>query len=47
VLDGCDLVTAGALPLAFDTLHLALVHRALLKAGQVSFLPRAVISSFL
>ncbi|EES12890.1 hypothetical protein BDA96_06G243400 [Sorghum bicolor] len=35
VPDGCDLVTAGALPVAFGTSHLALVHRAQLKAGQV------------
>lgn len=35
VPDGCDLVAAGALPVAFGTSHLALVHRAELKAGQV------------
>ena len=35
VPDGCDLVAAGALPVAFGTSHLALVHRAKLKAGQV------------
>jgi len=35
VPDGCDLVAAGALPVAFGTSHLALVHRAQLKAGQV------------
>jgi len=44
VPDGCDLVAAGALPVAFGTSHLALVHRAQLKAGQVSFLPCDVIS---
>jgi hypothetical protein len=43
VPDGCDLAAAGALPVAFGTSHLALVHRAQLKAGQVSFLPCAVI----
>ncbi|KAI0531350.1 hypothetical protein KFK09_000903 [Dendrobium nobile] len=32
---GCDLVDAGALPVAFGTSHVALVHRAQLKAGQV------------
>jgi len=37
VPDGCDLVAAGALPVAFGTSHLALVHRAKLKAGQVPF----------
>ncbi|EMS51842.1 Quinone oxidoreductase-like protein 2 [Triticum urartu] len=35
VPDGCDLVAAGALPVAFGTSHLALAHRAQLKAGQV------------
>ncbi|KAK1694126.1 hypothetical protein QYE76_010823 [Lolium multiflorum] len=35
VPDGCDLVAAGALPVAFGTSHLALVHRAQLKSGQV------------
>ncbi|TVU18701.1 hypothetical protein EJB05_34812 [Eragrostis curvula] len=35
VPDGCDLVAAGALPVAFGTSHVALVHRAQLKAGQV------------
>jgi hypothetical protein len=35
VPDGCDLVAAGALPAAFGTSHLALVHRAQLKCGQV------------
>ncbi|KAK8928321.1 hypothetical protein KSP39_PZI017635 [Platanthera zijinensis] len=35
VPDGCDLVEAGALPVAFGTSHVALVHRAQLKAGQV------------
>jgi NADPH:quinone reductase len=37
VPEGCDLVTAGALPVAFGTSHLGLVHRAQLKAGQVGF----------
>ncbi|KAL6620016.1 hypothetical protein ACP70R_031917 [Stipagrostis hirtigluma subsp. patula] len=35
VPDGCDLVAAGALPVAFGTSHLGLVHRAQLKSGQV------------
>lgn len=35
VPDGCDLVAAGALPVAFRTSHVALVHRAQLKPGQV------------
>ncbi|TVU18700.1 hypothetical protein EJB05_34811, partial [Eragrostis curvula] len=35
VPDGCDLVAAGALPVAFGTSHVGLVHRAQLKAGQV------------
>ncbi|XP_062231087.1 uncharacterized protein LOC133928667 [Phragmites australis] len=35
VPDGCDLVSAGALPVVFGTSHLGLVHRAQLKAGQV------------
>ncbi|CAL4987755.1 unnamed protein product [Urochloa decumbens] len=35
VPDGCDLVTAAALPAALGTSHFALVHRAQLKAGQV------------
>ncbi|KAI4964672.1 hypothetical protein ZWY2020_060019 [Hordeum vulgare] len=35
VPDGCDLVAAGALPVAFGTSYLALAHRAQLKAGQV------------
>lgn len=33
--EGCDLVDAGALPVAFGTSHVALVHRAQLKSGQV------------
>lgn len=33
--DGCDLVAAGALPVAFGTSHVALIHRANLKPGQV------------
>jgi NADPH:quinone reductase-like Zn-dependent oxidoreductase len=37
VPDGCDLVAAGALPAAFGTTHVALVHRAQLKSGQVGF----------
>lgn len=32
---GCDLVAAGALPVAYGTSHVALVHRAQLKPGQV------------
>eukprot|EP01018_Ginkgo_biloba_P014726 Gb_29255 [translate_table: standard] len=32
---GCDLVAAGGLPLAFGTSHVALVHRAGLRPGQV------------
>ncbi|KAH0979302.1 hypothetical protein GBA52_006479 [Prunus armeniaca] len=32
---GCDLVAAGALPVAFGTSHVALVHRANLTSGQV------------
>nr|XP_043635076.1 quinone oxidoreductase-like protein 2 homolog [Erigeron canadensis] len=35
VPEGCDLVAAGALPVAYGTSHVALVHRANLKAGQV------------
>ncbi|XP_068642803.1 uncharacterized protein [Aristolochia californica] len=35
VPDGCDLVAAGALPVAFGTSHVALVHRAQLRPGQV------------
>ncbi|KAL9258753.1 Quinone oxidoreductase-like protein [Drosera capensis] len=35
VPDGCDLVAAGALPVAFGTSHVALVHRAQLSSGQV------------
>ncbi|XP_030932062.1 quinone oxidoreductase-like protein 2 homolog [Quercus lobata] len=35
VPDGCDLVGAGALPVAFGTSHVALVHRAQLSSGQV------------
>ncbi|KAG0452324.1 hypothetical protein HPP92_024988 [Vanilla planifolia] len=35
VPNGCDLVAAAALPVAFGTSHMALVHRAQLKAGQV------------
>lgn len=36
VPEGCDLVAAGALPVAFGTSHVALVHRARLTSGQVS-----------
>ncbi|KAG9160892.1 hypothetical protein Leryth_008709 [Lithospermum erythrorhizon] len=35
VPDGCDLVAAGALPVAYGTSHLALVHRAQLQKNQV------------
>ncbi|KAL5720774.1 NADPH:quinone reductase [Ranunculus cassubicifolius] len=35
VPDGCDLLSAGALPVAFGTSHIALVHRAQLASGQV------------
>ncbi|KAF5198221.1 Quinone oxidoreductase-like protein [Thalictrum thalictroides] len=35
VPDGCDLLTAGALPVAYGTSHVALVHRAQLGPGQV------------
>ncbi|KAL8154370.1 hypothetical protein V2J09_012130 [Rumex salicifolius] len=35
VPDGCDLVAAGALPIAYGTSHIALVHRANLASGQV------------
>lgn len=35
VPDGCDLVAAGALPVAYGTSHVALIHRANLKSGQV------------
>ncbi|XP_057475170.1 uncharacterized protein LOC130763296 [Actinidia eriantha] len=35
VPDGCDLVAAGALPVAYGTSHVALVHRAQLSSGQV------------
>lgn len=38
VPDGCDLVAAGALPVAFGTSHIALVHRAQLSSGQVGVL---------
>ena len=37
VPEGCDLVEAGALPVAFGTSHVALVHRANLSPGQVFF----------
>lgn len=33
--EGCDLMQAGGLPVAFGTSHVGLVHRAKLKAGQV------------
>lgn len=35
VPEGCDLVAAAALPVAFGTSHLGLIHRAQLKHGQV------------
>nr|XP_018626289.1 quinone oxidoreductase-like protein 2 homolog isoform X2 [Nicotiana tomentosiformis] len=35
VPDGCDLVAAGALPVAYGTSHVALVHRAQLRPNQV------------
>ncbi|KAH7853712.1 hypothetical protein Vadar_005784 [Vaccinium darrowii] len=35
VPDGCDLVAAAAIPVAYGTSHVALVHRAQLKSGQV------------
>jgi NADPH:quinone reductase-like Zn-dependent oxidoreductase len=35
VPNGCDLLQAGCLPIAFGTSHLGLVYRANLKAGQV------------
>lgn len=43
--DGCDLVAAGALPVAFGTSHVALVHRAQLTSGQVGT-PQFVFCSF-
>lgn len=33
--EGCDLVAAGSLPVAFGTSHVGLVHRARLTTGQV------------
>lgn len=33
--EGCDLMQAGGLPIAFGTSHVGLVYRAKLKAGQV------------
>lgn len=35
VPEGCDLLQAGGLPIAFGTSHVALVHRANLQPGQV------------
>ncbi|KAH9612580.1 hypothetical protein KSS87_003355 [Heliosperma pusillum] len=35
VPEGCDLVAAAALPVAYGTSHVGLVHRAQLKSGQV------------
>ncbi|CAN4123454.1 unnamed protein product [Withania somnifera] len=35
VPDGCDLVAAGAIPVAYGTSHVALVHRAQLRPEQV------------
>jgi hypothetical protein len=37
VPDGCDLVAAGALLVAYGTSHVGLVHRAQLQANQVEF----------
>ncbi|GJT58111.1 quinone oxidoreductase-like protein 2 [Tanacetum coccineum] len=46
VPDGCDLVHAGALPVAYGTSHVALVHRANHKAGQVEGLLKKPMSKF-
>lgn len=35
VPEGCDMIAAAALPVAFGTSHVALVHRAGLTSGQV------------
>ncbi|XP_076944912.1 uncharacterized protein LOC143615744 [Bidens hawaiensis] len=35
VPEGCDLVAAAALPIAYGTSHVALIHRANIKPGQV------------
>ncbi|KAK1392984.1 hypothetical protein POM88_012040 [Heracleum sosnowskyi] len=35
VPNGCDLVAAGGLPVAYGTSHVALAHRAHLSSGQV------------
>ncbi|XP_074286467.1 uncharacterized protein LOC141611750 isoform X2 [Silene latifolia] len=35
VPEGCDLISAAALPVAYGTSHVGLVHRAQLKSGQV------------
>ncbi|KAG5379676.1 hypothetical protein IGI04_027518 [Brassica rapa subsp. trilocularis] len=35
VPEGCDMIAAAALPVAFGTSHVALVHRARLTSGQV------------
>ncbi|KAL2555924.1 GroES-like zinc-binding alcohol dehydrogenase family protein [Forsythia ovata] len=35
VPDGCDMIAVGALPVAYGTSHVALLHRAQLRAGQV------------
>ncbi|KAL9247788.1 hypothetical protein vseg_021180 [Gypsophila vaccaria] len=35
VPEGCDMVAAAALPVAYGTSHVGLVHRAQLKSGQV------------
>lgn len=37
VPNGCDLLQAGGLPIAFGTSHVGLVHRANLQAGQVAY----------
>lgn len=45
--EGCDLVEAAALPVAFGTSHVALVHRANLSPGQVFiYLFSAVVFQF-
>ncbi|GJM88247.1 hypothetical protein PR202_ga04287 [Eleusine coracana subsp. coracana] len=47
VPEGCDLIAAGALPVAFGTSHVALVHRAQLKAGQLQISLSATHQSIL
>lgn len=39
----CDLVAAGALPVVYGTSHVALVHRAQLKSGQVGIRINALV----